>query len=120
MLVGAALFGAAHALTPGHGKTLVAAYLVGERGTFWHAILLGIVTTLTHTAAVIAIAAVIWFVPSSEKIVISLQGLIGGFLIMGLGLWLLMRRLSGQAGSCPFRRPVIITTTITVTPSSRA
>ena len=34
----AAGFGAVHALTPGHGKTLVAAYLIGERGTAWHAL----------------------------------------------------------------------------------
>src|SRR5262245_46970115 len=56
MLLGlAALLGAAHALTPGHGKTLVAAYLVGERGTVGHAVLLGIVTTLTHTGAVLLV-----------------------------------------------------------------
>src|SRR5207247_9524137 len=47
--------GAAHALTPGHGKTLVAAYLVGERGTAWHAVLLGLVTTLTHTSSVLVL-----------------------------------------------------------------
>src|SRR5262249_16907665 len=40
-------FGAAHALTPGHGKTLVAAYLVGEHGTALHAVVLGLVTTVT-------------------------------------------------------------------------
>src|SRR5207247_125084 len=42
LLLLAAGFGAIHALTPGHGKTLVAAYLVGERGTLWHAVLLGL------------------------------------------------------------------------------
>src|SRR5207302_2273997 len=60
----AAGFGAVHALTPGHGKTLVAAYLVGERGTAWHACLLGLVTTLTHTGAVIVLALLAgWFLP---------------------------------------------------------
>ena len=49
LLLIAGLAGAAHAMTPGHGKTLVAAYLVGQRGTYWHAVLLGVVTTLTHT-----------------------------------------------------------------------
>src|SRR5262249_53837114 len=49
LLVLAAVLGAAHALTPGHGKTLVAAYLIGQRGTVWHACVLGLVTTLTHT-----------------------------------------------------------------------
>ena len=45
LLLLAAGFGAIHALTPGHGKTLVAAYLVGERGTSWHAVVLGLVTS---------------------------------------------------------------------------
>src|SRR4029079_3880638 len=49
LLLLAALFGAAHALTPGHGKTMVAAYLIGERGTARHAVVLGLVTTITHT-----------------------------------------------------------------------
>src|SRR5207247_2429020 len=49
----AAFLGAVHALTPGHGKTLVAAYLVGQRGTVGHAVLLGVVTALTHTGAVL-------------------------------------------------------------------
>src|SRR5262249_47032905 len=49
LLLAAFLFGAAHAFTPGHGKTLAAAYLIGERGTVRHAVLLAVVTTLTHT-----------------------------------------------------------------------
>src|SRR5262249_38485804 len=59
VLLISALFGAVHALTPGHGKTLVAAYLVGQRGTTLHAIFLGVVTTLTHTGAVLLIAGII-------------------------------------------------------------
>jgi ABC-type nickel/cobalt efflux system permease component RcnA len=51
-LVLAFVLGAGHALTPGHGKTIVAAYLVGARGTARHAIFLGLTTTLTHTAGV--------------------------------------------------------------------
>jgi nickel/cobalt exporter len=46
------LAGAAHALTPGHGKALVAAYLAGSRGTVWDAVYLGSVVTITHTASV--------------------------------------------------------------------
>jgi ABC-type nickel/cobalt efflux system permease component RcnA len=45
-------WGAAHALSPGHGKTIVAAYLVGARGTFAHALFLGATTTITHTMGV--------------------------------------------------------------------
>ena len=50
------MLGGLHALTPGHGKTLVAAYLVGSRGTVRHATALGAIVTFTHTASVIAIA----------------------------------------------------------------
>jgi nickel/cobalt transporter (NicO) family protein len=95
----AAGFGAAHALTPGHGKTLVAAYLVGEHGTAFHAVILGLVTTITHTGAVIVLAAVLLFifpkaVPADMQM---LLGFVGGLLIAGMGAWLLLRRLGGGA-----------------------
>src|SRR5262249_41498638 len=45
-------FGAMHALSPGHGKTIVAAYLVGARGTMKHAFFLGGMVTFTHTVSV--------------------------------------------------------------------
>jgi nickel/cobalt exporter len=57
--LGAALFwGMAHALSPGHGKTIVTAYLVGQRGTPRHAALLGLVVTVTHTVGVFALGVV--------------------------------------------------------------
>ena len=54
----AALWGAMHALSPGHGKTIVAAYLVGERGTGRHALFLGLVVTATHTISVFTLGLV--------------------------------------------------------------
>jgi ABC-type nickel/cobalt efflux system permease component RcnA len=98
LLVLAAGFGAAHALTPGHGKTLAAAYLVGERGTMWHALALGLVTTLTHTAAVLVLAALlpVFFRGTAPATVQSALELFGGLLIAGLGVWLLMVRLAGR------------------------
>lgn len=96
LLLLAAGFGAVHALTPGHGKTLVAAYLVGERGTVWHALLLGLMTTLTHTGAVIVLALVFLLSPTLAHRVELFQGLLGGLLITFLGLWLLMQRLFGR------------------------
>jgi ABC-type nickel/cobalt efflux system permease component RcnA len=98
MLLAAGL-GAAHALTPGHGKTLAAAYLVGERGTVWHALFLGLVTTLTHTAAVffLALALPVFFPDVVRSSVQSALELFGGLLVTGLGLWLLMVRLAGRA-----------------------
>jgi ABC-type nickel/cobalt efflux system permease component RcnA len=91
-------FGGAHALTPGHGKTLVAAYLVGERGTVWHAVVLGLVTTITHTGAVLLLAAgLVWLFPDAVPASIQTAlGFIGGLLIAALGFWLLLRRLAGQ------------------------
>ncbi len=54
----ALFWGAAHALTPGHGKTIVAAYMVGTRGTAWHAVLLGLTVTFTHTIGVFSLGLV--------------------------------------------------------------
>jgi len=86
------LFGAFHALSPGHGKTMVAAYLVGTRGTAKHAVFLGLVVTLTHTIGVfvlgfVTFVAAQYIVP--ERLYPVLSGLSGlGILIIGLGmLW---------------------------------
>ena len=54
----ALFWGAAHALSPGHGKTIVTAYLVGQRGTPRHAALLGLIVTATHTIGVFALGLV--------------------------------------------------------------
>ncbi len=100
LLILATIFGAGHALTPGHGKTLVAAYLVGERGTIFHAIILGLVTTLTHTGVVIVLAGVLWFVPLSEatrQSIMTTIGLVMGLAIACAGFYLLLRRLAGQS-----------------------
>jgi len=99
LLILAGAFGAAHALTPGHGKTLVAAYLVGQRGTVGHAFLLGLVTTITHTGIVILLAAMLPLIltrVAPEKVQ-AILGFVGGLLVAAMGLWLLLRRLAGQA-----------------------
>ncbi len=86
--------GALHALTPGHGKTVVAAYLVGSRGTTWHAIVLGSVVTLTHTGSVfllgvITLAASQYILPTA---IIPALEILSGLLIVGLGLYLFWQR----------------------------
>ena len=58
LLLSAFAWGAIHALSPGHGKAMVAAYLVGTRGTARHAVALGAIVTATHTAGVFALGAV--------------------------------------------------------------
>ena len=55
------IYGGIHALSPGHGKTIVGAYLVGSRGTAWHAVYLGATVTITHTLGVFALGFVTLF-----------------------------------------------------------
>jgi ABC-type nickel/cobalt efflux system permease component RcnA/Tol biopolymer transport system component len=86
--------GALHALTPGHGKTVVAAYLVGSRGTTKHAIALGSIVTLTHTGSVFllgmfTLAASQYILPTS---IIPMLEILSGLLIVGLGLYLFWQR----------------------------
>jgi len=86
--------GAMHALSPGHGKTIVAAYLVGSRGTMRHAALLGATVTLTHTISVFVLGIgtlflSAWIMP--EKI-IPILATVSGVSIVGLGTWLLWKR----------------------------
>jgi nickel/cobalt exporter len=93
-LVVAMTLGAAHALEPGHGKTVVAAYLVGSRGTARHAVFLGLVVTASHTAAVYLLGGVTLYASRyvvPEKIYPWL-GAASGLLIAGLGLVLFIRR----------------------------
>jgi ABC-type nickel/cobalt efflux system permease component RcnA len=90
-------WGAAHALTPGHGKTIVAAYLVGSRGTVRHAVFLGLTTTLTHTAGVFLLGFLTLF---AARFILPEQlypwlGVMSGALVVGIGLSLFRGRLVG-------------------------
>jgi ABC-type nickel/cobalt efflux system permease component RcnA len=90
----AAVLGGFHALEPGHGKTLVAAYLVGSRGTAAHAVLLGAVVTASHTISVYALGIITlyasqWVVP--ERLYPWL-GMTSGLMVAGLGFALFIRR----------------------------
>ncbi len=94
-LAAAAGLGAAHAFTPGHGKTMVAAYLVGSRGTALHAVLLGGMVTFTHTASVFAMGLVTLFLAQyivPQKLIQALE-LISGLSIVAIGCWLFYKRL---------------------------
>jgi nickel/cobalt exporter len=88
------LAGAAHALTPGHGKALVAAYLVGSRGTVWDAVYLGIVVTVTHTAMVFALGLVALYASQYVQMerVYGWLTLLSGSLIFAIGASLLWSR----------------------------
>lgn len=103
MLLLAMLLGAFHALTPGHGKTMVAAYLVGSRGRIRDAALLGGVVTATHTIGVFALGLVL-LIASNFAVPRALQPaleLVSGVLVVALGgylLWLRVRELSAGGG----------------------
>jgi len=88
------VLGAAHALTPGHGKTIVAAYLVGSRGTLKHAAFLGAMVTFTHTVSVflLGIATLFLFQYVMPQNVIQVLGAISGLSIVAIGAWMLYKR----------------------------
>jgi nickel/cobalt transporter (NicO) family protein len=86
--------GAMHAMSPGHGKTIVAAYLVGSRGTLKHAGLLGLMVTFTHTVTVFLLGLGMLFFQRfvvAERIV-PLLGAVSGLSIVSIGLMLLYKR----------------------------
>ncbi len=116
-LIAAAGFGAVHALSPGHGKTIVAAYLVGSRGTAKHALLLGLVVTATHTSSVYLLAFVTlslseYILPEDLYPWLSLAS---GAIILVMGIALLAGRLRSSGLLAPayermratFARPAV-------------
>jgi len=94
-LVGAFLWGATHSLSPGHGKTLVGAYLVGERATPLHALFLAMTTTITHTIGIFALGLVTLF---AARYILPEQlypwiSLLSGVAVVGIGINLFIHRL---------------------------
>jgi ABC-type nickel/cobalt efflux system permease component RcnA len=94
--LGLAFFwGAAHALSPGHGKTIVTAYLVGQRGTPRHAAALGLIVTATHTVGVFTLGLITL---ALSQFIVPEQlypwiGLVSGLLVIGVGASVLLSRL---------------------------
>jgi nickel/cobalt exporter len=94
-LLGAAFgWGALHALSPGHGKAMVAGYLVGSRGTSRHAAILGLAVTITHTAAVFALGLVTLL--ASEYVLpedlYPWLGVASGVMVVAIGLVVMRAR----------------------------
>jgi ABC-type nickel/cobalt efflux system permease component RcnA len=90
--------GSLHALEPGHGKTIVAAYLVGSRGTARHALLLGLIVTAAHTASVFALGAITLY---ASRYILPEQlypwlGVMSGITIAVLGGYMFLRRWTGE------------------------
>ncbi|MFI7382200.1 nickel/cobalt transporter [Streptomyces sp. NPDC049813] len=88
------VLGASHAAMPGHGKTLMAAYLAGKRGTPRDALTVGATVTFTHTAGVLALGLALPLATNlAGEAVLTWLGVISGLLITGIGLWLLRSAL---------------------------
>lgn len=93
-LLTAIVLGVLHGLSPGHGKALVAAYLVGSRRSYRQAVALGLVVTITHTLAVFVLGAVALVLAErfDPQRVLPWMELASGLLIVGVGLHLLRQR----------------------------
>jgi ABC-type nickel/cobalt efflux system permease component RcnA len=94
-LLAAMFWGAVHALSPGHGKTVVAAYLVGSRGTAKHAIFLGATVTATHTIGVFALGLITLFASQFilPETLYPWLSLASGLIVVGIGIYMLAQRL---------------------------
>jgi nickel/cobalt exporter len=110
------LLGAGHAFLPGHGKTIMAAYLVGRRGRLRDVVTVGATVTLTHTAGVLVLGLVLAstsaFAPTAAE---QLLGTVSGAIVAGVGLMLLASALKARhaprlatALTAPFPAPVLV------------
>jgi ABC-type nickel/cobalt efflux system permease component RcnA len=91
-LLTAAVLGAGHALTPGHGKTVMAAYLVGARGTARHAVGLGLSVTVSHTLGILVLAGIVLAAGSAlpPEAFNRWAPLASALLVLGIGGWLVV------------------------------
>jgi len=95
LLLTAFAWGALHALSPGHGKAMVAAYLVGARGTARHAVALGATVTITHTAGVFLLGLVALGLSeyALPEDLYPWLNLVSGLLVVGVGAFVLRKNL---------------------------
>ncbi len=94
------VLGGAHAMSPGHGKTVVGAYLVGSRGTVKHAAFLGATVTITHTFGVFVLGLITLFASHyilPEKLY-PLLSFISGALVVTIGASMFSKRLGALTG----------------------
>jgi nickel/cobalt transporter (NicO) family protein len=99
--------GAVHAATPGHGKTIAAAYIVGARGRPVDAVILGVFVTLSHVSGIVLVGVLAslgsaWLVPARTEAMLAL-GM--GLLVTALGLWMLWTQRALIAAAFPEPRP---------------
>lgn len=98
------LLGASHCLGPGHGKSVIAAYLAGSSRRYRDAVILGLVTTVTHTLAVITVGSILLVISSNlttgavQERLVTTGMLLSGILLTAIGLVLFNRRAGQQPG----------------------
>jgi ABC-type nickel/cobalt efflux system permease component RcnA len=107
-LLAALVLGAVHALSPGHGKTIVGAYLIGSRGTPRHALFLAFTVTVTHTIGVFALGFATLYASRfvQPQRLLPVLSLVSAALVLGMGLVLLVQRGRAAASALAprFRR----------------
>ncbi len=96
LYLGAITLGAFHAFEPGHGKTIIAAYMIGSKGRAREGAFLGLVVTFTHTFSVIILGIVAKLLSRTytETELHAWLGLISSIIIIVVGLWMLKERIS--------------------------
>lgn len=98
----ALLLGASHAALPGHGKTVMAAYLAGRRGTRRDALLIGVTVTFTHTAGVLILGLLVAVLSSfAPEVVLRWLGIVSGLLVAMVGIGLLRSALRNRRATHP-------------------
>jgi ABC-type nickel/cobalt efflux system permease component RcnA len=102
----AVAIGALHALTPGHGKTLMAAYLVGTRGTAVHAVGLGLSVAVSHTLGILVLALLVVGAGSAlpPDVVYRVTPVIAGVSIVAIGGWMLVAEVRRRRGAAAHAR----------------
>lgn len=83
--------GVVHAATPGHGKTIASAYIVGARGRPIDAVILGVFVTISHVSGIVLVGVLAslgssWLVPARTE---AMLALFMAVTVLGLGLWML-------------------------------
>ena len=94
-LLTAVALGAGHALTPGHGKTLMAAYLVGTRGTALHAAVLGLSVSVSHTFGILVLALLVGGAQTvlPPDVLVRVLPVVAAVTIVGIGGWMLVSEI---------------------------
>ena len=94
----AIIIGAFHALSPGHGKALIGAYIIGTRGTVRDAIILGVVTAISHTSSVLILGVVVMFIFGStvpDQVALYLN-IVSGVIILIIGIFIFTKRIKND------------------------